>query len=213
VPLLFSTPDQRRGKAPAARVEIPVGLGDLLPTFCSLGDAQPPRNIDGVDLTPALEGETDPPERPIFCDALSPRWGQGTEFRSIRWKNYKYVTFRDAPPLMFDLEDDPQEHRDLVRRGAEGDAAEAMRYLEGVAEESIDFEEAERERIERDGDLRDEYAMDAPEATGNLYILPDGRVVNADDTLYNPTVIAEEPNDIFDDCEQEDGGKRESVKT
>lgn len=201
VPLIFSTPAQRRGEAPACRVETPVGLGDLFPTFCSLADAEVPGDLDGADLSPSLEGDSQPPERPIFCDALSPRWGEGTEFRSIRWRNYKYVTFRDAPPLMFDLEEDPGEQNDLVRRGAEGEAAEAMGYLEGVAEESIDFEEVERERVERDGDLRQRYALEAPEATGNLYIMPGGRVVNADDPLYNPTVIAENPDEIFEDCE------------
>ena len=81
-------------------------------------------------------------------DALKPRWGAGTEFRSIRWKQYKYVVFRNAPPLFFDLADDPGEQRNLIVRGAKGEARAALEHLARVARESIDFDAAERERVE-----------------------------------------------------------------
>ena len=43
------------------------------------------------------------------------------------------------------------------------------------------------------------YAQNLPKSTGNLYLMPSGRLVNADDALYNPTVIAETPGEAFDD--------------
>lgn len=200
VPLIVSLPEQRRGGAAPRLCRTPVGLYDLFPTFCGLADAAVPDDLDGVDLGPALRGQGTLPARPIVCDNLVPRWGAGTEFRMLRWRQYKYVRFRDAPPLCFDLEADPGEQHDLVARGAEGAARVALDYLAQVAAQSIDFEAAERERQERDGDLRERYALDLPPATGNVYVFPDGRVVNADDALlYRPTVLTDEPAEAFGD--------------
>ena len=160
----------------------------------------PPDELDGIDLSAAIQGEVTLPDRPIFCDALTPRWGAGTEFRSIRWKQYKYVSFRDAPPLFFDLANDPGEQHNLIQRGAEGEARDALDYLAQVAADSIDFDEAERERLERDGSLLDQYPLPLPKASGNLYLFPDGRLINADDAmLYSPTVLAKNPADVFGD--------------
>lgn len=72
-----------------------------------------------------------------------------------------------------------------------GAAAEALEYLRRVAETSIDFDEAERERTVRDGGLGEQYRLTLPASTGNLYIMPSGRLIDADDTIYRPTVIAE----------------------
>ena len=71
--------------------------------------------------------------------------------------------------------------------------------LELLANKSIDFEVAEHERTARDGALSEVYAQDLPRSTGNLYLMPSGRLVNADDALYNPTVIAETLGEAFDD--------------
>jgi choline-sulfatase len=199
VPLIVSTSAQRRGERPAHHCHTPVGLIDLFPTFCALAGVEAPRGLDGTDLSPAVVGQGTPPERPIYCDALNPRWGAGTEFRMIRWRQFKYVRFRDAPPLFFDLEHDPGEQRNLIERGTSGTAAEALRSLAELAETSIDFDQAERERSVRDGGLAQAYAQNLPPSTGNLYLMPSGMLVNADDPLYHPTVIAETPEQAFDD--------------
>jgi hypothetical protein len=152
-----------------------------------------------------VRGEKDPPDRPIYCDALTPRWGEGTEFRMIRWRGFKYVRFRDAPPLFFDLAADPGEQRDLLRRGVPEEARQAHDFLQQLAQESIDFDAAEWERTVRDGSLGDEYAQKVPESTGNLYLMPradgspGGKLVDADDVLYHPTVIADPPQEAFAD--------------
>lgn len=202
VPLIVSMPRQRSGAQPARRINTPVGLTDLYPTLCSLAGAEAPDDLDGADLSAACDGSGDPPERFIFSDNLVPRWGEGTEFRMVRRGNYKYVRFRNAPPLMFDLSADPAEQRDLISRGCDGPAAEAREQLAAFAEESMDFDAAERERTQRDADLHQRYALpEMPEnATANLYIMPDGRVVNADDALYNPTVVFDDPAKAFGDC-------------
>ena len=204
VPLLISLPEQRRSRSESHRrppevCRTPVGLTDLFPTLCRLADAAVPEELDGIDLRVG-DGPVRPPERPIFCDALTPRWGAGMEFRMIRWRQYKYVTFRDAPPLFFDLADDPGEQRNLIERGVAGEAAEAQRALAELAATSMDFDAAERERTERDGDLHTTYALDLPRVSGNLYLFPDGRLINVDDPLiYDPTVLTDDPAAVFND--------------
>ena len=200
VPLIFSLPEQRKGARPAHRCRAPVSLADLFPTLCGFAGVEPPEGLDGIDLSAAVRSEAEPSNRPIFCDALKPRWGAGTEFRSIRWKQYKYVVFRDAPPLFFDLADDPGEQRNLIVRGAEGEARAALEHLARVARESIDFDAAERERVERDGSLKEDYRLELPKATGNLYLMPSGKLVNLDDAvLYKPTALSDDPDQTFGD--------------
>ena len=62
-----------------------------------------------------------------------------------------------------------------------------------------DFDAAEQERTVRDGKLGQVYAQHLPESTGNLYLMPSGKLINADDALYNSTLIAETPEQAFDD--------------
>ncbi len=203
VPFMISLPAQRCGEQTAQFIHTPVGLYDLLPTLCAFGGADTPEDVEGIDLSAALQGTASLPDRPIFCDNLIPRWGEGTEFRAIRWKHYKYVTFRDAPPLFFDLENDPEEQHNLLERGVSDAAESALAYLRQVAAESIDFEQAERERLERDGDLHERYALDLSQVTGNVYLFPDGRLVNVDDPmLYQPTVLTDAPDAVFGDWEE-----------
>ncbi len=199
VPLIVSTPAQRRREQPAGECTTPVALVDLFPTFCSLAGVDCPDDLDGRDLGEPVLGRGDAPDRPVFSDSLTPRWGEGTEFRSVRWRQWKYVRFRDAEPLMFDLAADPGEQHNLLRRGCEGDAAAARAHLADVAEETMDFDAAERERTERDGGLAERFKQDLPRGTMNQYLMPSGKLVNADDPLYNPTVLADRPEDAFSD--------------
>jgi choline-sulfatase len=188
VPLIVSTPAHRSGALPASTCPTPVALVDLFPTFASLAGIDPPAGLDGVDLSQVITAGQAAPDRPIFCDALSPRWGEGTEFRSVRQGRYKYVRFRNAPPLAFDLDADPGEQRNLLESGKP--VPKAMEQLAAFANASIDFDEAERERTVRDGGLHEQYAHGIGASTGNLYVMPNGSVINAEDTLYSPTVIA-----------------------
>ncbi|MHB0935579.1 MAG: sulfatase-like hydrolase/transferase [Armatimonadota bacterium] len=198
VPFIVSTPEQRRGEAPAQAVRTPVGLTDLLPICCGLAGVPAPAGLDGIDLSAALQG-TEPTERPIVCDNLTPRWGEGTEFRSIRWRQYKYVRFRNAPPLCFDLEADPGEQRNLLQRGAAGDAADAIAFLRQYAEASIDFDAAEEERTVRDGGLHEQYRLAIPRSTGNQYLLPLGGLLDADAVLYHPPLLTDDAAAAFAD--------------
>ena len=61
----------------------------------------------------------------------------------------------------------------------------------------MDFDEAERERTQRDGRLREDYAQDVKPGTANLYVLPTGKLVSADDALYDPAIVAETLENAF----------------
>jgi len=206
VPLIISLPDkartfygeQRNGEYPHHTCRTPVGFVDVFPTLCALAGVEPPEGLGGANLSTTVRGESPAPERPVFCDALTPRWGKGTEFRMIRWQHYKYVRFREALPLFFNLKTDPGEQHNLVDT-ASGADKDALEKLQTLAENSIDFDVAEQERLERDGNLRQQYPQGLPPSTGNLYLMPSGRLVNADDVLYQPTVISESAVDAFAD--------------
>ena len=195
VPFIISMPEHRTGNLPAGTCPTPVGLTDLMPTLTSLAGIDLPKGTDGENLSEAIMQNQPAPDRPVVCDVLIPRWGEGTEFRMVRQGRYKYVRFRDAAPLAFDLESDPGEQRNLLQ--SEGQVPEPVQQLQRFAEESMDFDEAERERVERDGQLRKEYPMSAKGSTGNLYVMPNGSLINADETLYRPTTIAESLDDFL----------------
>ena len=138
VPLIISLPEQRRGGLDAATCRTPVGLTDLFPTLATLAEIDTPEGLDGVNLAPVLLGEGSAPDRPIFCDALTPRWGAGMEFRMIRWGDYKYVRFRQAPPLAFDLRNDPGEQKNLLIHETDDKTQRILQKMAALAEESID---------------------------------------------------------------------------
>jgi choline-sulfatase len=196
IPLIFSLPQHRQGTLPSRVRQTPVALLDLFPTVCSLAGVEYPDDLDGVDLSAAIAADTSPPDRPVVCDNLMPRWGSGTEFRMVRQGSFKYVRFRDAPALMFDLANDPMEQVDLCRNTPKPAHASRDR-LRRFAEESMDFDEAQRERLERDTELARHYALSVPESTGNLYLMPSGSLLNAEDMLYHPTVICENAEDVL----------------
>ena len=197
VPLIVSLPEQRRGESSPAACRTPVGLIDLFPTLTSLAGARGPDDLDGIDLAPTIRDGRTAPDRPIFCDALTPRWGPGTEFRMIRRQHYKYVRFRQAPPLAFDLRADPGEQHNLLSRIDQTALPEPVQEMAELADRSIDFDAAERERTERDGGLRDQYRQDLARSTGYLYLMPSGKLVNADEVLYAPTIVADSPERAF----------------
>jgi choline-sulfatase len=188
VPMIVSLPEQRRGDMPAHRCETPAALIDLFPTLTGLAGVEQPGGLDGADLSAVVGEQAAAPERPVVSDALTPRWGAGTEYRMVRRGRYKVVRFRAAPPLAFDLVADPDEQHDLLR--AETPPA-AVQELLAYAESSLDFDAAERDRTERDAGLHTQYALDVPRVLGNCYVMPSGAVVDAEDALYKPTVVAD----------------------
>jgi choline-sulfatase len=199
VPLILSTPEQRNGSHPVQSWDTPVSLIDLFPTLCRLAGATSPHGLQGHDLSPSIGGNTPPPDEPVFSDNLGPRWGPGTEFRMVRQGDLKYVRFRHAPPLCFNLKNDPDEQTNLLHRSPADTEAEAIEKLRAIADRSIDFDRAEKRRNEWTAQLAAAHPLQRNTPAGNHYHMPDGTVVYAESPLYNPEVETDDPATHYSD--------------
>ena len=201
VPFIVSTPQHRQQALPARQIPTPVSLADLFPTFCGLAGIDPPADLDGIDLSGLLRG-TDCPQlaaRPgVVTEAVVPRWGPGTEFRLLRSQRYKYIAFRGAPDLAFDLIDDPLEQRNLATSHDPEIAAEMAR-LRGHLLNGFSFALAAQTRREQSAQLKEQYPARVQPTTPNQIMRGDGRLVEADQPLYQARVVSQDPTADFDD--------------
>ncbi|HDS74225.1 MAG TPA: hypothetical protein ENN56_01660 [Firmicutes bacterium] len=199
VPWFIQTPEHRSGAIAPRDVDTPVSLADLFPTLAGLCGVETPSDIDGIDLSNSVIDSGEPAQRPVFCDALTPRWGAGTEFRMVRDGTWKYVAFRNAPPILIDLESDPYEQHSLAGTAdASVEAKDAERRLAKIVAESIDFDDVEAERL-RDEQLTKEHALRIKPGYRNMYLLADGRLIDADREIYEPPVLSDDPATTFAD--------------
>jgi choline-sulfatase len=199
VPYFIQTPEHREGTTAPRSVETPASLVDLYPTLCGLCGVESPDNVDGLDLSRVVRGSAEPDRDPIVCDALYPRWGEGTEFRMVRDGRWKYVAFRDAAPILIDLENDPHEQHNLAGASdASPEAVAAQQRLAAYVAETMDFDAA-AEEMARDEITLAENRLTIPHGTANSYILPDGRLIDADRGIYKPSVLADNASSAFQD--------------
>ena len=118
VPLVFHCPSAFS----AGRVQSPVSLVDLLPTLVDLGGGEGAAAIanpvDGRSLEGHLRGRADAVER----DVLAEYCGEGVPapWLMVRRGRHKFVHCEETAPLLFDLQEDPDERDDLA-----GDSAHA----------------------------------------------------------------------------------------
>ncbi len=141
VPLLVYHPKDFRPH----RVSQNVSTLDILPTMCDLVGAQlaPGLPMDGLSLLPHLMG------KPGHDTVIAEYTGEGTvsPLMMIRRGPWKYVTCPADRPQLFNLETDPLELRDLVKRfvknavlSAEDEAAKVIfDAFEAEARERWDF--------------------------------------------------------------------------
>ena len=112
VPLFFRGP----GVMPGGRLSVTVRTIDLLPTLLGLVGVPPPAaaTFPGQSLVAALQGQEPPPEPLTYAETLEPRLHYGwSDLRSVREGRWKYI---QAPrPELYDLENDPQERRNLAQ--------------------------------------------------------------------------------------------------
>lgn len=206
VPLLIQLPEHRSGEQSATYFDTPVSLTDLYPTLCGLVDVDAPNDVDGSDLASSIHAGTEPESRPVFVDGFfvsgMPGDTDDYQYRTIRDGPYKYVRFKDAPELLFDLDADPLETHNLAddadARDDEDD--EILAELRTLADETVDFDEVEAAR-ERDAELEEEYKFGPSKGDPNQYHFPDGRIIDADSAIYNPHVICEHPDVVYDEYE------------
>ena len=199
VPLIVSLPEHRNGNLDAREIRTPVSLADLFPTLCGTAGMDRPDGLDGVDLTDVLKGGSGPAlddRVGVITESPNPRWGAGTEFRMIRSARYKYIAFRDCEDLAFDMENDPDEQRNLLKTDPDNADLKALR---DAVMAGFDFDEVEALRQKQTAELRAKYPARVKMHTPNQILRGDGKLVEADAPLYAPHVISDDPARDFDD--------------
>lgn len=199
VPLMIETPSHRRSDGGGADIEAPVSLADLFPTLCGLTGVAPPSDLDGVDLTASIREGVEPDRGPVVCDYLA--WtalGPAGNYRLVREGDFKYVEFGDGATLLFDVSSDPWERTPI--EDPSGESAAARDRLAAFVAETMDFEAAAEQRT-IDGADAESRALALPpgHGSGNAYLMPDGRIVDADTPLYQPHVLTRNPSVAFAD--------------
>jgi arylsulfatase A-like enzyme len=107
VPLLLRDPD---GRAAGAASDYRATTVDLAPTLLSMAGAPPSRRFEGTDLSPLLDGG-DPAEERAFS------YGGYGNFSFIRDERWALVVRNDNGwRLLYDLDADPRERRDVAAR-------------------------------------------------------------------------------------------------
>jgi len=202
VPLFVQLPAHRKGTAEPGTLETPVSLLDLYPTLCHLADVDPPDDLDGRDLSGAITAGAEPTTEPVVVDCFGMFGNPDLHYRMVRDGQYKYVKFRDAPELLFDLAADPLERHNLAANRND-EAEEALGRLRNRVERSLDFADVDRKR-EQDERMAEDYRLPTPKGGPNQYNMPDGRVIDADTLLYHPQVITDAPEAAYDDYPDEE---------
>lgn len=126
VPLMVRWP----GRIAPGRRAAPCSLVDLLPTFLDVAASggapriEPTDALDGASLLPTLQGDDEDAARDVLAEYSSE--GVVAPSRMVRRGDYKYVYTRGLPSLLFDLQRDPQELRNLAGSAAHADIEAAL---------------------------------------------------------------------------------------
>ena len=105
---------------------------DIAPTLLSLCGIKPPTGVQGNDLAPVALGESRSGPDSAFFQIFGPYEGDGTEdgWRGVRTGKYMYARFRDKPWVLYDLENDPYQAKNLAgERAAAGIQADMEKRL------------------------------------------------------------------------------------
>lgn len=103
VPCVIAGPGISHGKTDSL-----IYLMDLFPTFCELGEATIPENVDGASLVPAMQGKSVAGREVLYT-------GYRDCMRAVRDQRWKLIRY----PLvdrtqLFDLQADPRELNNLA---------------------------------------------------------------------------------------------------
>ncbi|MEM7462498.1 MAG: choline-sulfatase [Pseudomonadota bacterium] len=129
----------------AGRAETPASLVDLLPTFMGIADGSgwtsPVEKLDGEDLSTFLTSPDK--DRVIFAEYLAE--ATTSPIFMVRQGRFKYIHSETDPPLLFDVENDPDEINNLAGLPEHSEMEEQLRSI--VLEKWDSTELTERIRL------------------------------------------------------------------
>ncbi len=139
VPLIVTGPEVKPGR----EVDNITSLIDIFPTIAELTEIETPENVDGESLVPLLRGETD--ENRNKALALHTGTASNTTMFMLRKGAWKYIAYPGYGPQLFNLDEDPDEVRNLAdsREEVAEDMDQELRAM-------VDYEEVHRRCIEYD---------------------------------------------------------------
>ena len=134
VPMIVAGPGVARGVVDAFTEHV-----DVTPTLLDVLGLPCPRQCDGASLRPFLQGASPSDWRQAAHFEFDFRHSQAESslglnmetacLNVIRDQHYKYVHFADLPPLLYDLQEDPGELRDVAGDRPAAVAEYAQRLL------------------------------------------------------------------------------------
>ncbi|HEU5117755.1 MAG TPA: sulfatase [Isosphaeraceae bacterium] len=89
---------------------------DIAPTMLALCGLPVPRSMQGTDLSRLVLGETEQGPDSVFFQIFVPYDGDGTSgaWRGVRTNHHMYARSSEGPWLLYDLENDPYEQKNLI---------------------------------------------------------------------------------------------------
>lgn len=146
VPFAMRLPSSWDNRCHGTQVTTPVTHADILPTLLRAAGGEPPADTDGQDLVAVARGEHEAPRQ--YLEAMNGPGPTGKDlhldfvYLALTDGRWKYMYYPEGPAeLLFDLEADPQEVRNLAH------APESAAKKEELREELV------RRQRERGGEL------------------------------------------------------------
>jgi len=190
VPLLITGPGIASGHHVANHI---ISLMDLFPTTCALAGLSIPEGLDGIDMSKVLsQPDTEEEPRPYAPSAyytygvrVAGAVGADEDtpcvaWRAVRDRQWKYVDVEKGKPLLFDMINDPKEEKNISQEPEYSEVCKKMKQIlfTGFSWEQIHKQlKADRERLP-------EFFSGQKPTTPNQYMLPDGRIFDAEAALY-----------------------------
>ena len=121
---------------------------DLAPTLLSLCGVAVPSEMQGTDLSHVVLGKTEQGPDTAFLQIFTPFAGDGTPrpWRGVRTSRFLYARTEAGPWLLYDLQEDPYELRNLaqdpnsaaLRERMETRLATCMKRIQGRVVQQLD---------------------------------------------------------------------------
>ncbi|MEW6768749.1 MAG: choline-sulfatase [Pseudomonadota bacterium] len=126
IPLIIAEP----GQTTSRRVDVPVSLIDLAPTFLDYATAgkpwEPSTPVDGHSLRPLISGKSTADIGPVISEYT----GEGgcAPCRMVRKGQFKFIYTHGFPDILYDLKSDPLELTNLAARPEYAKTVEDLRH-------------------------------------------------------------------------------------